>query len=131
MYCTVLCYAVSLCQQILKMMELKIENTKAQMRKGVLELCVLSIISEKEVYPSDIIKKLKEAKLIVVEGTLYPLLNRLKNADLLDYSWKESLSGPPRKYYHITPHGQGFLSELMTTWEELNTAVYRSTSKNL
>jgi PadR family transcriptional regulator, regulatory protein PadR len=112
------------------MMDLKLENTKAQMRKGVLELCVLSIISEEEVYPSDIIKKLKDAKLIVVEGTLYPLLNRLKNAQLLDYSWKESLSGPPRKYYHITTEGEGFLEELMTTWDELNKAVNRSTTKN-
>ncbi len=110
-------------------MDLKLENTKAQMRKGVLELCVLSIISEEEVYPSDIIKKLKEAKLIVVEGTLYPLLNRLKNAQLLDYSWKESMTGPPRKYYHITPEGEGFLEELMATWDELNKAVYRSTNK--
>ena len=110
-------------------MELKLENTKAQMRKGVLELCVLSIISEEEVYPSDIIKKLKEAKLIVVEGTLYPLLNRLKNAELLDYSWKESMAGPPRKYYHITKQGEDFLSELLHTWEELNNAVFRSTSK--
>lgn len=111
-------------------MELKLENTKAQMRKGVLELCVLSIISEEEVYPSDIIKKLKDAKMIVVEGTLYPLLNRLKNAELLDYSWKESMSGPPRKYYHITKQGENFLNELMNTWEELNNAVFRSTTKN-
>jgi PadR family transcriptional regulator PadR len=111
-------------------MDLKLENTKAQMRKGVLELCVLSIISEEEVYPSDIIKKLKEAKMIVVEGTLYPLLNRLKNAELLDYSWKESASGPPRKYYHITSQGESFLTELMNTWEELNNAVFRSTTKN-
>ncbi len=106
---------------------MKLENTKAQMRKGILELCVLSIISEKEAYPSDIIGKLKESKLIVVEGTLYPLLSRLKNAQLLSYTWKESKSGPPRKYYHMTDLGTTFLEELVTTWEELNHAVNQST----
>ena len=105
---------------------MKVENTKAQMRKGVLELCVLSIISEEEVYPSDIIEKLKEAQLIVVEGTLYPLLSRLKNAALLDYSWRESTSGPPRKYYTITANGKNFLDELIETWDRLNDAVHRS-----
>lgn len=108
---------------------MKIENTKAQMRKGVLELCVLSIISEQDAYPSDIIKKLKEYKLIVVEGTLYPLLSRLKNAELLGYNWKESKSGPPRKYYNLTEEGKQFLSELHGTWEELNHAVSQSTKK--
>ncbi len=107
-------------------MELKIENTKAQMRKGVLELCVLSIISKEEAYPTDIIGKLKESKLIVVEGTLYPLLNRLKDASLLDYTWKESKSGPPRKYYTITTQGVEFLAELRDTWDELNHAVNQS-----
>lgn len=105
-----------------------IENTKAQMRKGVLELCVLSIISQEEAYPSDIIDKLKEARLIVVEGTLYPLLSRLKNADLLNYEWKESTSGPPRKYYSLTEEGKTFLSGLMDTWSELNAAVSNATS---
>lgn len=107
-------------------MEIKIENTKAQMRKGVLELCVLSIISKEEAYPTDIITKLKESKLIVVEGTLYPLLNRLKDASLLEYTWKESKSGPPRKYYQITTQGVEFLSELRSTWDELNHAVNQS-----
>ena len=93
------------------------------MRKGVLELCVLSIISQKEAYPSDIINKLKEAKLIVVEGTLYPLLSRLKNASLLSYEWKESKSGPPRKYYNLTDEGKDFLNGLSETWNELNHAV--------
>nr|HMS68248.1 PadR family transcriptional regulator [Saprospiraceae bacterium] len=111
--------------------DMKLENTKAQMRKGVLELCVLSIIAEAEAYPSDIINKLKESKLIVVEGTLYPLLNRLKNAELLDYSWRESNSGPPRKYYTITEIGKTVLDELMHTWDELNAAVHRSTGKSL
>ena len=106
---------------------MKLENTKAQMRKGILELCVLSIISKEEAYPSDIIKKLKESKLIVVEGTLYPLLTRLKNADLLTYTWKESNAGPPRKYYHITDDGKSFLVGLIETWEELNHAIKQST----
>ena len=108
---------------------MKIENTTAQMRKGVLELCVLSIISEQEAYPSDIIKKLKDYKLIVVEGTLYPLLSRLKNAELLTYNWKESKTGPPRKYYSLTEEGNGFLTELHSTWGELNRAVSQSTKK--
>ncbi len=108
---------------------MKIENARAQMRKGVLELCVLSIISKEEAYPSDIIKKLKEAKLIVVEGTLYPLLNRLKNAELLHYNWRESTSGPPRKYYYLTEEGQEFLGGLKETWKELTQAVNLSTKK--
>lgn len=110
---------------------MKIENTKAQMRKGILELCVLSIISQEEAYPSDIIAKLKEAKLIVVEGTLYPLLSRLKNADLLTYEWKESNAGPPRKYYMLTDIGQNFLDGLLQTWQELYEAVNKTTTKSI
>jgi PadR family transcriptional regulator PadR len=110
---------------------MKLENTKAQMRKGILELCVLSIISGTEMYPSDIIGKLKEAKLIVVEGTLYPLLSRLKNAHLLEYNWKESKSGPPRKYYSLTEEGSNFLESLKETWKELNHAVTKSTKDAL
>jgi PadR family transcriptional regulator PadR len=102
---------------------MKIENTKAQMRKGVLEFCILSILENKEAYPSEIIEKLKEGKLIVVEGTLYPLLTRLKNADLLQYRWEESKSGPPRKYYSLTNEGKEFLRELENTWEDLLNAV--------
>lgn len=97
------------------------------MRKGILELCVLSIIAQEEAYPSDIIKKLKASKLIVVEGTLYPLLTRLKNAALLTYTWKESSAGPPRKYYHITEEGETFLAGLIDTWTELNHAITEST----
>ncbi len=107
---------------------MKIENTKAQMRKGILEMCVLSIISQKEAYPSDIINKLKEARLIVVEGTLYPLLSRLKNADLLNYEWKESNAGPPRKYYSLTEEGDTFLLGLWNTWKELQSAVVQATA---
>lgn len=105
---------------------MKLENTKAQMRKGLLELCVLSIISKNEMYPSDVIKKLKELKMIVVEGTLYPLLNRLKNDNLLSYHWKESNAGPPRKYYQITEIGNQFLQELIATWKDLDKAVNKS-----
>ncbi len=108
---------------------MKLENTKAQMRKGVLELCILSIIAEKESYPSDIIKKLKESEMIVVEGTLYPLLTRLKNAGLLSYRWEESTGGPPRKYYALTETGKLFLKELNTTWSTLLKAVNRVTSE--
>jgi PadR family transcriptional regulator PadR len=102
---------------------MKVENTKAQMRKGILEYCILTVLSKREAYPSDIIQELKEAKLIVVEGTLYPLLTRLKNAELLQYNWVESSSGPPRKYYSLTEKGQAFLTELKTTWNELQEAV--------
>ncbi len=102
---------------------MKIENAKAQMRKGVLEYCILSILSRKDSYASDIINKLKEAKLIVVEGTLYPLLTRQKNAGLLSYRWEESTQGPPRKYYKLTPEGEDFLSEMDGSWTELVEAV--------
>ena len=102
---------------------MKIENTKAQMRKGILEYCILSILSKKDCYASDIINKLKEAKMIVVEGTLYPLLTRLKNAKLLSYRWEESTQGPPRKYYKLTEKGEEFLQELDTSWKELVNAV--------
>lgn len=104
-------------------MNMKLENTKAQMRKGILEFCILSILNKKEAYPSEIIEALKDAKMIVVEGTLYPLLTRLKNSELLSYRWEESPSGPPRKYYSLTTMGKAFLEELSGTWNELNTAV--------
>lgn len=107
-----------------------LENTQAQMRKGVLEFCILSIISQGEIYPSDIIVKMKEAKLIVVEGTLYPLLTRLKNAGLLAYNWVESNAGPPRKYYKLTPLGEEFLKELRVTWAELVAAVNQTAKQN-
>jgi len=102
---------------------MKIENTKAQMRKGILEYCILSILKNKEAYPSDIIAELKEAKMLVKEGTLYPLLTRLKNAEILGYRWEESMAGPPRKYYSLTPKGLAFYEELSKTWNELNKAV--------
>ncbi|MDR9457189.1 MAG: PadR family transcriptional regulator [Salegentibacter sp.] len=102
---------------------MKIENTKAQMRKGVLEYCILSVLKDEDAYVAEILDTLKDAKLLVVEGTIYPLLTRLKNAGLLTYRWEESSSGPPRKYYGLTETGRLFLKELTTTWDELQTAV--------
>jgi PadR family transcriptional regulator PadR len=102
---------------------MNIENTKAQMRKGVLEFCILSVLKEKDAYTSEILDTLKKAKLLVVEGTVYPLLTRLKNDGLLNYRWEESLSGPPRKYYRLTEEGREFLTELNSTWTELSDAV--------
>lgn len=102
---------------------MKIENTTAQMRKGILEFCILSLISGKDLYTTEILDTLKKGKMLVVEGTIYPLLTRLKNVNLLQYHWEESTSGPPRKYYSITPEGEEFLSKLKTVWNELNEAV--------
>ena len=102
---------------------MKIENTKAQMRKGILEYCILHTLSKGEAYPSDILGNLKKNKLIVVEGTLYPLLTRLKNAEFLTYRWEESNSGPPRKYYSLTDAGRDFLKELAETWKNLEKTV--------
>jgi PadR family transcriptional regulator PadR len=95
------------------------ENAKAQMRKGILEYCILLILSRSSCYASDIIKELREVKLLVVEGTLYPLLTRQKNAGLLSYRWEESQQGPPRKYYELTDSGREYLNELNTSWLEL------------
>ena len=105
---------------------MNLENTKAQMRKGILELCILTILRNNESYPSEIIEELKKNKLIIVEGTLYPLLTRLKNAELLSYRWEESTGGPPRKYYSLTESGEQFLEELKATWQELSDAVNNS-----
>jgi PadR family transcriptional regulator PadR len=102
---------------------MNVENAKAQMRKGILEYCILSILSKNDAYASDIIRELKDAKLIVVEGTLYPLLTRQKNAGLLGYRWEESTQGPPRKYYTITDIGKKFLEEMDRSWNELVEAV--------
>lgn len=102
---------------------MNIENAQAQMRKGVLEYCILAIISEGEIYPTDVINRLKESNLLVAEGTVYPLLNRLKTMELLNYKWVESNSGPPRKYYQLTDKGRQFLTELNKTWHELAHAV--------
>ncbi|MBB6005268.1 MULTISPECIES: PadR family transcriptional regulator [Arcicella] len=100
-----------------------LENAKVQMRKGILEFCILHIISRGEVYASDMLEELTSAKIMVVEGTLYPLLTRLKNSGLLDYKWVESVSGPPRKYYILTDTGKIFLEQFGETWNELQASV--------
>ena len=102
---------------------MKTENQISQLRKGVLELCILSIIAKEDVYASDILTQLKSSELIVVEGTLYPLLTRLKNDGYTTYRWEESRSGPPRKYYRITKEGKQFLEGLRSDWEQLIQSV--------
>ena len=102
---------------------MNVENSKAQMRKGILEYCILLMLSRKDAYASDIINQLKIAKLIVVEGTLYPLLTRHKNAGLLTYRWEESTQGPPRKYYTITEIGKSYLKELDKSWIDLVNSI--------
>lgn len=110
---------------------MNLENTQIQMRKGILEFCILHIIARGEVYASDMLGELTHAKMIVVEGTLYPLLTRLKNAGLLEYKWVESKSGPPRKYYKLTETGNSFLVGLTETWDDLvhSTEAVRSKSQ--
>ena len=102
---------------------MNVENTQSQMRKGILEYCILGILHKGEAYPSEILEKLRGAQMLVVEGTVYPLLTRLKNLELLSYRWEESTSGPPRKYYCMTPKGTQFFNDLSRTWHELQQAV--------
>jgi PadR family transcriptional regulator PadR len=109
---------------------MNVENTQVQMRKGILEYCVLHIIYRGEIYASDMLDELTSAKMIVVEGTLYTLLTRLKNSGLLEYKWVESKSGPPRKYYKLTDRGRIFLEKLSETWEELTHSTQMITSKS-
>ncbi len=108
---------------------MNVENAQVQMRKGILEFCILHIISRGEVYASDMLEELTSAKIMVVEGTLYPLLTRLKNSGLLDYKWVESSSGPPRKYYVLTEIGREFLTSLDQTWIELSDSVHAIVKK--
>lgn len=112
-------------------MAINTENAKSQMRKGFLEYCILLIIANKPVYVSDIINELKEAHLIVVEGTLYPLLSRLKSSGILGYQWQESLQGPPRKYYELTEQGRQFLAELEESWNDIKNGVELLKNKNI
>lgn len=102
---------------------MNVENTQAQMRKGILEYCILLIIAREDSYVQDIINKLKTSKMLVVEGTLYPLMTRLKNTGLLSYRWEESTQGPPRKYYSITDQGRIILQELENSWNELTHVI--------
>ncbi|TXI68323.1 MAG: PadR family transcriptional regulator [Cyclobacteriaceae bacterium] len=110
---------------------MNMENTQVQMRKGILEYCILHIISRGEVYATDMIDELTAARMIVVEGTLYPLLTRLKNAGLLEYKWVESKSGPPRKYYKLTADGEKFLQGLSETWDDLVQSTNLIKSKSI
>ena len=109
---------------------MNVENTQIQMRKGILEFCILHIISRGEVYASDMLVELTSAKIMVVEGTLYPLLTRLRKAGLVEYRWVESNSGPPRKYYNLTAEGSSFLNTLNDTWSELNESTNNIISKS-
>lgn len=108
---------------------MNVENTQVQMRKGILEFCILHIISRGEVYASDLLEELTSARLMVIEGTLYPLLNRLRKAELIQYRWVESSQGPPRKYYQLTAKGQEFLHDLGQTWEELTGSTAKIITK--
>ena len=99
------------------------------MRKGILEYCILSIISRNEAYASDILETLKDAELLVVEGTIYPLLTRMKNEGLLSYRWQESTGGPPRKYYTLTPDGEELLAQLNEEWQSICQAINHITQK--
>lgn len=109
---------------------MNVENTKSQMRKGMLEFCIMQLLHRQSSYANDIITQLKEAKMIVVEGTLYPLLTRLKNDKILKYEWVESTQGPPRKYYSLTMDGEEALRQLNISWDELayTVSVLRSSS---
>ena len=124
-FCIYLCVTLILTKQTTESKAMNIENTQAQMRKGILEFCILSIIGsdENECYSSEILERMKKAKLIVVEGTLYPLLTRLKNDGYLSYQWVESKSGPPRKYYKLTAKGKSQLAELNQYWKLINTTI--------
>lgn len=104
-------------------------NIKSQMRKGLLEYCILSIISRGEAYASDILETLKKARLLVVEGTIYPLLTRMKNEGLLSYRWQESTEGPPRKYYSLTEDGEKLLEQLDAEWQSIYHAIHQITNK--
>lgn len=99
------------------------DNIKSQMRKGMLEYCILLLISHNKLYPSDIINQLHKANMIVVEGTIYTLLNRLRREGKLDYEWQESPKGPPRKYFKMTEYGENILREMREAWYEINVAV--------
>ena len=108
-----------------------VENIKSQMRKGILEYCILSVIDRKEAYTSDILEALKSADLLVVEGTLYPLLSRLKNNGILTYRWEESTSGPPRKYFCLTEEGKQLLTQLNAEWQAISESIGKLTVDNV
>lgn len=123
MYCIVLLFKLYLHYKLKDSVIMNADNVKSQMRKGILEYCILLILNRRPAYANDIIRIMQEAKLIVVEGTLYPLLTRLKNMQLLNYQWVESTQGPPRKYYALTPQGEEFLKELGVAWSEIEETI--------
>lgn len=129
MYCIVLNNLYIFALSNTKKMSMDINNNKAQMRKGVLEYCTLLILKQKACYSTDILEKLKAAEMIVVEGTLYPLLTRLKNLELLNYRWEESTQGPPRKYYSLTEKGESVLQELDKSWTDLVESIIKLKTK--
>lgn len=108
---------------LMQKVDFNVENARVQMRKGLLEFPILLIVAEGEVYASDILEQLKKADLIIVEGTLYPLLSRLKKSGLVEYVWRESKTGPPRKYYKLTKMGESVLDELLGTWNVLSSSI--------
>jgi PadR family transcriptional regulator, regulatory protein PadR len=108
---------------------MNLENTQSQMKKGILEFCIFAIIKKGEAYPSDIVEEMKGAGMQIFEGTLYPLLTRLKNAEMLSYRWVESTTGPPRKYFSLTEKGEAFYVDLENTWKELANAVKKITNQ--
>jgi len=99
------------------------KNTISQMRRGILEFCIVSLLAEQEIYTAELINRLKTANLIVTDGTLYPMLNRLQKAQLLQYRWEESDSGPPRKYYSLTETGKTYLNKLDMAWQDMTESV--------
>ncbi len=105
------------------MENIDLTNIKAQMRKGMLEYCILAILSRGDSYASSIIAELKRSEMIVVEGTLYPLLTRQKNQGLLSYRWEESPQGPPRKYYTLTEKGFRYLEQFDLAWQSISTQI--------
>ncbi len=138
MILTGIMYCIYLIKTLIFVAEIKIvmeqvetgrENTQSQMKKGLLELCILAILSGGEAYPTEMMEKLKGAKMVVVEGTLYPLLTRLKNAGFLTYRWEESNAGPPRKYYNLSEEGRKLLGNLFRSWKEISSAVHSLTEK--
>lgn len=125
MHSTIKCFSF-----VFQTKKMNIDNTQSQMRKGTLEFCILSIIKRGEAYPGNIVEEMRSAGLVILEGTLYPLLTRLKNAEMLNYRWVESPSGPPRKYFSLTEKGEQFYSELEKTWNELSGAVNKVINPN-
>ena len=125
MYCKVLYFIILLLQKKNKTKNMYVENVKSQMRKGMLEYSIMLLLRDNPFYTSDIIDELEKANLIVVEGTLYPLLTRLRKEGLLDYEWQESPYGPPRKYYKLTEAGKQVLAVLDDNWNALADTVAR------